>query len=485
MERIVIYILERRFNTLIREMNQAYTVFKQNKEEGVQHIENNLLYLTQKANQFSINVYQTIINHATDNNQTTCAIAACTERQQVNLELLAQVVSSEHSARVQTTQSIDIWELEKEKQVKELQEKLNSSTERTDTELRGAKFEIQETQRRTIEECQQAMAQIISEQLPNNQGKKIIRPVRAATITISDKSDDGKKKKQTKKKVKAADVFKIPPPLQDQEDEDLLTQTSDDSDDTDDEGDDTGGGGVGCGGGGGGRGEGGGGSGGGGGGPKKGKEPSPPPPPPATDHEVFATLLAQTLKKVIPTPKQDTGRRLPVKAPETFNGEFVKFQGWWKSMERYLRIYASHIPDDVTRIDVVSTFFKDDALLLYEVRERLLDLRGSQDSWQAFSSKLEEQFTDKQEIAKNQKRILALKYEGSIQTFFAKLDELNSRVGLNGEAYKKVITDMRPSDMFDIIVNKYGTTPSNKNDLRSVVMWAGIIIEECELACPK
>ena len=84
-------------------MNQAYAVFKQSKEQGVQHIENNLLHLTQKVNQFSIDVYQTIINHATDNDQKTHAIAACTERQQVNLEILAQVVSSEHSARVQTT----------------------------------------------------------------------------------------------------------------------------------------------------------------------------------------------------------------------------------------------------------------------------------------------------------------------------------------------------------------------------------------------
>ena len=78
-------------------------------------------------------------------------------------------------------------------------------------------------------------------------------------------------------------------------------------------------------------------------------------------------------------------------------------------MQRYLRIYESNISDDTTRNDVVSTYFKDDALLWYEARECLLDLRGSQDLWKAFSSKLEEQFTDKQEIAKDQKRILALK----------------------------------------------------------------------------
>ena len=240
-----------------------------------------------------------------------------------------------------------------------------------------------------------------------------------------------KEKQKTKKKAKATDFFEIPPPLQDQEDKDLLTQTSDepsDSDDTDDEDAGSGGGSSGGGGRGGGGGGDGGGCGSGDGGPKKGKEPSPPPPPPPMDHEVFAALLVQILKKVIPMQKQDTGRRLPVKAPETFNGEFVKFRGWWKSMQRYLRIYASHIPDDTTRINVVSTYFKDDDLLWYKARERLLDLPGSQDSWKAFSSKLEEQFTNKQEIAKDYKRILALKYEGSIQTFFAKLDKLNSRV---------------------------------------------------------
>ena len=88
---------------------------------------------------------------------------------------MAQVVSSEHSARVQTTQNIEIWGLEKEKQVKELQEKLNALTEKSDAELREAKNEIEEAQKRTIEECQKAMAQVISEQLPNDRGKRIIR----------------------------------------------------------------------------------------------------------------------------------------------------------------------------------------------------------------------------------------------------------------------------------------------------------------------
>ena len=128
---------------------------------------------------------------------------------------------------------------------------------------------------------------------------------------------------------------------------------------------------------------------------------------------------------------------------------------------------------------------KDDALLWHEARERLMEQKGKTDNWKAFSSEIEERFTDNEETAKDYKKILALKYEGSIQTFFAKLDELNSRVGLNGEAYNKVLVDMMPNDMFDIIFNKYGTIPTNENDLRSVVMRAGIIIEERELARPK
>ena len=44
---------------------------------------------------------------------------------------------------------------------------------------------------------------------------------------------------------------------------------------------------------------------------------------------------------------------------------------------------------------------------------------------------------------------------------------------------------MMPSDMFNIIFNKYGTIPSNENDLLSEVMRARIIIEECKLVHPK
>ena len=112
-----------------------------------------------------------------------------------------------------------------------------------------------------------------------------------------------------------------------------------------------------------------------------------------------------------------------------FNGEFTKFRGWWEPIQGYLRIYASHIPDDITRIDVVSTYFKDNALLWYEARECFLDLKGTLDTWTAFSSKLEERFTDKQEIAKDYKRILAVTWAtGMGQVVTSWMDHVRSSV---------------------------------------------------------
>ena len=106
------------------------------------------------------------------------------------------------------------------------------------------------------------------------------------------------------------------------------------------------------------------------GGNARGAAPSPSPSPPPIQEEAFVALLAETLRK---TMNPDRGRRLTVKATEKFNDKFTKFRGWWKVMQRYLRIYVYHIPDDTTRIDVVSTYLDNDVLLRHEARERLLE----------------------------------------------------------------------------------------------------------------
>ena len=139
MDRKITYILERRFNTLIKEMNQAYLAFQQGNKEGLDHIEKHLFDLIQKANQFSVDVYHAIVNNANDNDKRTKAIASCTERQQVNLEILAQAVGFEHNQQLQKNENLNIWRTEKNKQVKQLQDQLDNLTKRTEADLWKAK----------------------------------------------------------------------------------------------------------------------------------------------------------------------------------------------------------------------------------------------------------------------------------------------------------------------------------------------------------
>src|SRR6266705_2323398 len=92
--------------------------------------------------------------------------------------------------------------------------------------------------------------------------------------------------------------------------------------------------------------------------------------------------------------EKDTGRRLPVKAPEPFDGTYSKFRMWWESMEEYLYIQRKSVPDDETRILTVGTFLKDEAKVRYVTRRRELRTKNRTDSWKKFISKLVKTFTD-------------------------------------------------------------------------------------------
>ena len=45
---------------------------------------------------------------------------------------------------------------------------------------------------------------------------------------------------------------------------------------------------------------------------------------------------------------------------------------------------------------------------------------------------MEDHFTDKQETGKDHEKLLALEYNGDMQTYLTRFNELNSRVGLSG-----------------------------------------------------
>ena len=74
----------------------------------------------------------------------------------------------------------------------------------------------------------------------------------------------------------------------------------------------------------------------------------------------FAKILAaafQQLKK----DDDDSGKRIPLKAPETFDGSFAKFRRWWESINEYYAINQRRVPNEQTKINSLGTFLRHQA----------------------------------------------------------------------------------------------------------------------------
>ena len=194
--------------------------------------------------------------------------------------------------------------------------------------------------------------------------------------------------------------------------------------------------------------------------------------------ENFAEIIAMALAA---QPKEDdTGKRLPVKAPDTYDRSFVKFRRWWESIDEYFAIHRKRVPTDETKIYSVGTFLRDQAADWYMESKRTMKTLHLEDNWKAFSMAIEERFTDRQEQGKDHEKLLALEYQGDMQTYLAKFNELNSRVGLSGQAIKRILTTAVTPDMYKNIWRKHGCIPDNDADLLNTVREAEI--EEEELA---
>ena len=62
--------------------------------------------------------------------------------------------------------------------------------------------------------------------------------------------------------------------------------------------------------------------------------------------EHMAEFIAVTLNHLRKDKEEDRGKRLPIKAPETFDGTFTNFWRWWESIDEYFTIHQNRVPDD-------------------------------------------------------------------------------------------------------------------------------------------
>ena len=73
--------------------------------------------------------------------------------------------------------------------------------------------------------------------------------------------------------------------------------------------------------------------------------------------ETFVEIIAMAL--AAHTKEDDTGKHLLVKAPDTYDGSFVKFRRWWEFINKYFPIHRKRVPTNKMKIYSVGTVLRD------------------------------------------------------------------------------------------------------------------------------
>ena len=416
----VIRAIETRYNNLVLELNKVYHGLMADKRVGQRQMQQNFQQFAIEANQFSTAVYREMAVVATNTQERQEALTAMQQRQEINLELMAEHLLAERSLRKMAEAHLRNWTTEKDKevgilyeqavtadrQIKDLNHKLSESSKAFEQKQVALVTDVENRVLKAVED-QMTQAQRERQRLYKDD---MLRRIREATRPLSSSGEGSRAPppdlpERTRLPSSVPELEEVEPPSADQPEDAPPQPPLPPSD-----GPSSSHGGSSRGGndrGGRGRGGGRGGRGGRGSQPSSQRSASPPPefPPdflegawvapenrPEIDQaQVLAQAIANAMRSARPA---DSGRRLPVKQPDTFDGEYTKFRSWWRQMKKYLQIHQHQVPDDLTKINTVSTFLRGQALLWAEARERLMETRSAQDTWTALCSKMEERFTD-------------------------------------------------------------------------------------------
>ena len=348
----VLQAREDRFETLTHELNIAYQKITEDKAGGLNYLHQNLHGFAIQASQFSGPMHQQLAPTA-EGEEKIIALQVANKSNNDNLEILAQIVQAEAARRNELDTKLDTWARKKNQEVSALR----GDTTLTKEEITQLRNELQweRTNRRTEKEAQtQAIADLetkVNTALANSSTLEKarqdvatnLRAARAESMSSTAEITERLAQVPTRKwRPTAVALFS-------QEEEFLQAQRErleflkGNS--------------------------------------EAGKVPPPPPPPrqppvatggdpgdnpgddndepPSSEHshgvrprrrqsrdpsrsqcrdprqlhkDEFAetiTLAAQILSKMKEGKEEDSGKRLPVKAPDTFDGSFTKFRRWW------------------------------------------------------------------------------------------------------------------------------------------------------------
>jgi hypothetical protein len=174
----------------------------------------------------------------------------------------------------------------------------------------------------------------------------------------------------------------------------------------------------------------------------------------------------------------DRGKRLPQKGPELYDGAYATFRVWWEKLRDYFNINSPSLPTDEIKVQTVGMYMKGNAWSWYHARRGEMQTAGTPDTWKSLSAAIVERFTDKLEVQRDWERMRDLKYEGDIQTYLARLTEINTRVGATGEPFRDIIAQAITSEMHRNIYQKYEAWPTTDQGVIEAVRRAGLVEEE-------
>ena len=116
------------------------------------------------------------------------------------------------------------------------------------------------------------------------------------------------------------------------------------------------------------------------------------------------------------------------------------------------------------------------------MRKRTRKAQLLPDNWVEFKKAILDRFMDQMERRKDWQRMCSLEYKGDIQTYLAKLEEINSRVGATGEPLREIITAAITPEMHRAICQRHKRLLHDDAELIEAVREAGIIEEELTLS---
>jgi hypothetical protein len=113
--------------------------------------------------------------------------------------------------------------------------------------------------------------------------------------------------------------------------------------------------------------------------------------------------------------------------------------------------------------------------------------QGLKDNWATSSSAIKMSFMDRREVQKDKCQIRELQYEGDIDNYITKLEDLNMRVDASGRIFRAIIWDAMTPEILKMVYQSFKGSPQDNDTIIEAVKEAVYIVENIkeEIKGPK